>query len=118
MAHHGHAAADLRNLHLHRAAFARLREQPGLRRACLSLAERWLADPALQSASPWLQRWRDMLADWSIDRIEAVVLAEETGQALRQCSPLGPALTARERWAALEELNLRPASGVSVPPGS
>jgi hypothetical protein len=50
-----------------------------------------------------------MLADWPIDRIEAAVLAEEAGQALRQCSPLGPALTPRERWAALEELNGQPA---------
>jgi hypothetical protein len=110
MAAHGHAAADQRNLHLHRAAFARLRTRPELRRPCLLLVERWLGDPALQCARHWLRQWHDMLTDWPIERIEAAALAGESGQELRQCSPLGPALTPRERWAALREINRQLAS--------
>ena len=46
-----------------------------------------------------------MLAAWPIERIAETVLEDETGQVLRQCSPLGPALTPRERWAALAEVS-------------
>jgi hypothetical protein len=59
-----------------------------------------------------------MLADWPIDRIAAVVLDPERGQTLRRCSPLGPALTPRERWTALAEVNrdIEAASGSGHPP--
>jgi hypothetical protein len=110
MAVHGHVAADRRTLHLHRVALTRLRTHPELRRRCLSLVGRWLADPALQSAAHWLQQWREMLADWPIERIEMVALSDEGDQELRQCSPLGPALTPQERWAALAEINRQLAS--------
>lgn len=115
MAVHGHAAADRRNLHLHRAVFARLRARPELRQPCLLLAERWLKDPALKSAAPYLRQWRDMLADWPMERIEAIALSEDGGQALRQCSPLGPALTPRERWAVLDEVNRQSAAEQHTP---
>ena len=46
-----------------------------------------------------------MLTDWPIDRIAVLVLDPEGGQTLRRCSPLGPALTPTERWAALVEVN-------------
>lgn len=42
-----------------------------------------------------------MLGSWDVERIGRVVLDVEAGQTLRQCSPLGPALTPRERWATL-----------------
>ena len=46
-----------------------------------------------------------MLADWPIDRMADTVLDPEEGQALRQCSQLGPVLSPRERWAALAVVN-------------
>ena len=42
-----------------------------------------------------------MLSDWPLDRIAQVVLDLDGGQTLRQCSPLAPVLTPRERWEAL-----------------
>jgi hypothetical protein len=104
---HGHRRADARNLHLHRAAIAKLRVDPTLRQRCLALVERWLATPDLRSSSRWLEQWRAMLGNWPLDRIAALVLDETEGQTLRQCSPLGPALTPRERWSLLREINAR-----------
>jgi hypothetical protein len=78
-----------------------------LRGACLALLERWRADPARAASALHLARWREMLEGWSDERIAAVVLDDEGGQALRQCSPLGPALSPRERWRILEEVNRR-----------
>jgi hypothetical protein len=104
MERHGHHRADARNLHLHRAALDKLRLQPELRRACLLLVEKWLED-AGSPAGKWLRQWRDMLADWPAERMAEVVLDDEAGQTLRQCSPLGPVLTPQERWRLLEEAN-------------
>ena len=52
-----------------------------------------------------------MLRDEPLDCVAKVVLDEEHGQMLRQCSPLAPVLTPRERWAALKEINQRLESG-------
>src|SRR4051812_12170563 len=103
MLRHGHACADARNLHLHRAALDKLRLQPELRRPCLALVEEWLARP--NAAKQWLEQWREMLASWPVEGIAEVVLDEAGGQTLRQCSPLGPLFTPRERWKLLEEVN-------------
>ena len=118
MPDHGHAAADRRNLHLHHAAFAKLRADAGLRRPCIELVERWLADPALESASPWLREWHTMLVDWPVERMEAAVLAGDAGQVLRQCSPLGPVVTPQERGAVLAEVDRRVAAGEQAPAAS
>ncbi len=104
MERHGHARADARNLHLHRAALDKLRLDGNLRLPCLRLVEQWLSSPE-QPARKWLERWREMLSDWPVERIAPVVLDEKQGQSLRQCSPLGPLFTPRERWALLEEVN-------------
>ena len=101
---HGHDRAAARNLHLHRAAFARLGERPELLPLCLRLVEKWLAEPS-QPARPYLEEWRQMLSTWPLDRTAARVLEAESGQALRQCSPLGPTLSPQERWRLLEEVN-------------
>ena len=98
---HGHRRAELRNLALHRVALANLRARPELRSLCVALVDRWLTQPEQRPSAPWLERWREMLNAWSLDAIEATVLNDTEGQTLRQCSPLGPALTPRERWAAL-----------------
>jgi len=105
---HGHSRADRRNLHLHRAALAKLREDPHLLEPCIALVETWLKAPEQRAAQPYLERWREMLTRWSLADVARVVLDEIAGQALRQCSPLGPALTPRERWALLEEVNRAP----------
>ena len=104
---HGHAKADRRNLHLHRVAIQKLRRQPELRKPALKLVEKWLLDEAAQCSRKWLEEWRVMLSEWTLDRLEGAVLDEEYGQTLRQCSPLGPILTPQERWKALREINER-----------
>jgi hypothetical protein len=88
---------------LHRLAFRKLRERPDLRSACLDLVQRWLDTPAQSPSRPWLLQWREMLTDWSIERIERTVLDPDEGQTLRQCPPLGPAVTPQERWAVLAD---------------
>ena len=47
-----------------------------------------------------------MLTSWTLERVAETVLDPVRGQTLRQCSPLGPALTPAERWRALAELEL------------
>ena len=101
---HGHTKADARNLWLHRAALRKLREQPELRQPCLALVNRWLGEPEQAPSVRWLQRWREMLESWTDDRIAEIALDEKAGQTLRQCSPLGPALSPRERWRLLAEI--------------
>lgn len=108
---HGHERADQRNLHLHRAALDKLRHEPTLRQACLALVRRWLADPDQQHARPYLEQWQVMLTEWSPDSLEALVLDDKRGQPLRQCSPLAPTLTPRERWRLLAEINRALATG-------
>ena len=103
---HGHTKADARNLWLHRAALRNLRERPELRQPCLDLVIRWLEKPEQAPSARWLQQWREMLESWTDDRIAGIALDETAGQTLRQCSPLGPALSARERWRLLAEIEV------------
>ncbi|MCC6763515.1 MAG: hypothetical protein IT293_02535 [Deltaproteobacteria bacterium] len=86
-------------------ALDKLAAHPHLRAECLTLVEAWIARPDQAHARPWLDEWKRMLADWSIDRIRDVVLDPEGGQTLRRCSPLAPVLSPRERWAAFDEVN-------------
>lgn len=111
MKHHGHSRADARNLHLHRAAFAKLRDEPALLQRCRALLETWLASPGQQPSRGYLEQWREMLDSWPLEQIAATVLDEASGQALRQCSPLGPVLSPRERWELLDEINEELRSG-------
>ena len=104
MTAHGHARSDLRHLHLHRVAMAKLGRQPELRRSCVALIDKWLEESAHVASRPWLMQWREMLSNWTLEQIADVVLDPESGQTLRQCSPLAPVLTPQERWAALEEI--------------
>lgn len=99
---HGHARSDLRNLRLHRAAIEKLRRHPELREPCLDLVREWRQRKENQASAPWLAQWHEMLSCWSVDRIADAILGPEEGQTLRQCSPLAPVLTPRERWAVLE----------------
>lgn len=99
---HGHARSDLRNLRLHRAAIEKLRRRPELRQPCLDLVREWQRRQENRASAPWLAQWHEMLSSWSVDRIADSILDPEEGQTLRQCSPLAPVLTPRERWAVLE----------------
>lgn len=101
---HGHRASELRNLALHRRAFAKLRADPSLRESCLALVDGWLTSSSHAASDPWLREWKHMLAELPIEDIESRVMDDERGQTLRQCSPLGPALTPQERWAILREV--------------
>lgn len=101
---HGHAKSDARNLWLHRAALRNLAAHPTLRQRCLASLERWLTNPAFRSSRPHLEEWKEMLLYWSDAAISAVILDDEKGQTLRQCSPLAPTLTVAERWHLLAEL--------------
>ena len=108
MACHGHSRTDERHLALHRAAFENLAEQPELQARVLELLERWLGREDLRSSRRWLERWQEMLTSWSLAARKEHVLDQEHGQVLRQCSPLAPALTPRERWAVLKGIHERP----------
>lgn len=112
---HGHSKADARHLHLHRVALEKLRREPELKPRVLALLEKWLAGPEGQVSRPWLEEWRTLLRGDSIDRLAEVVLDEERGLMLRQCSPLAPVLTPKERWAALKEINQRLEAGGGGP---
>jgi len=111
---HGHSKADLRNWHLHRVALEKLQRHPELLSAVLGLLDGWLGDDNLRSSRPWLEQWREMLTAWPFERMRATLLDPERGQTLRQCSPLGPVLTAQERWQALAEAG-KPAAPETIP---
>jgi hypothetical protein len=102
---HGHERSDRRHLHLHRVAIEKLGRHPELRGSCLALVEQWLRRPEHAPSKPWLIQWREMLSSWPTQAIADAALDPETGQTLRQCSPLAPILTPQERWAALEEVD-------------
>jgi hypothetical protein len=87
----------------------KLRRHPELRRSCIALLDEWLGQREHAASTPWLLQWREMLASWTVQQIVDVVLDPESGQTLRQCSPLAPVLTPQERWAALEEIERQPA---------
>ena len=108
--------SERRHRHLHRRALEKLANRPELRLRCLALVDNWIARPEYGHARPWLDEWRRMLAEWSIDRIVAVVLDPEQGQTLRRCSPLGPALTPVERWTAFAEVTGDIERGGANPP--
>lgn len=107
MDHRSLQRSDVRNLHLHRAALEKLRRTPALRGRCLDLVTRWIETPELRPSLPYLLRWRELLESAPDDELARVVLDADRGQALRQCSPLGPVFEPRERWALLAQVGGR-----------
>jgi hypothetical protein len=103
---HGHERADERNLALHRLALEKLRLEPvdGRRRA-RELLDRWSAMPHLSRQLPFLLEWRRLL-ELSPEELESTILSE-SGQQLRQCSPLGVLISPRERFELYEKLSRR-----------
>jgi len=102
---HGHSRSDACHLALHRAALAKLHGHPELRTPCLDLLKYWRDKQLASGSEPYLEQWADMLEHWSDDQLEGLILDEVKGQALRQCSPLGPLFTAQERSEILERTN-------------
>lgn len=111
---HGHSKADLRNWHLHRVALEKLHRHPELMSAVLSLLDGWLRDEKLRASYSYLQQWRELLTTSPFEEMRALLLDTERGQALRQCSPLGPLLTPQERWQAFQEAG-EPATPAASP---
>lgn len=92
-------------MRLHCLALEKLRLQPELKVKVLALLERWLEGDAQESSRPSLEEWRSLLQQGSLEELARVVLDEQRGQTLRQCSPLAPVLTPQERWGALKQVN-------------
>jgi hypothetical protein len=82
----------------------KLQRHPRLVDPCLALLDSWIAADEQRSVLPYLEQWKEMLNGWSLTDMARVVLDECRGQPLRQCSPLGPVLNPRERWAVLAEV--------------
>ena len=93
--------SDARHIHLHRAAFQKLREHPERMAQVRETLDRWQAENVAPAAAPYLEQWREMLTAWPFDLMEETVLDPERGQALRQASPLAGSLKPQERWEAL-----------------
>ena len=99
---HGHSKSERRNLALHKVAFRNLRSDPGGGKLKLArLLEKWLNVPHLKRQVPLLEEWRRIL-ELPIDRLETRVLGD-SGQALRQSSPMGVLITPRERFEVYRE---------------
>jgi hypothetical protein len=114
---HSHSEADRRNRELHRVALEKLQRHPELLASVLSLLEKWLRDENLRHAHTWLGQWQEMLTAWPFAKMRSLVLDDERGQVLRQCSPLGPVLTPQERWRALAQAGTQASSEAAAPPG-
>ncbi len=100
---HGHARADERNLAVHRLALDKLKAAPeeGARKI-LEVLDRWLVMPHLKRQEPLLREWQNVVK-MPLPEIEARILSE-SGQQLRQCSPLGVLITSQERFAVYRKL--------------
>jgi len=85
----------------HRLALQRLREDPSrLHQAAHTLA-RWRTRAGATRSDPYWDEWQSLI-DAGVDRLEAVVCAEdEHAAALRNVSPLGGLMTQRERGELL-----------------
>lgn len=102
---HGHYESDVRNLHLHRVAFAKLAREPELLVAVLSRLDAAIIHEGDRGNTSVRREWRRLLTECSLDAAAEVVLQPDSGQLLRQCTPFAGVLSPRERWAALADVN-------------
>jgi len=96
-----HSEVDARSLALHRLVAAKVRRDPALLEKVQLTLARWRiqVDAASQ---PYLRQWQAAM-DQGVDA--CLSLCEEESQratALRQCSPFGAVLTAKERFQFLK----------------
>lgn len=90
-------AIDEFTLAFHRAAIPRLREQAELLLRAKATLERWRIQRGSRRSDPYLDTWSS-LVDQGPDAIERAVCAPTADAAtLRNASPLGFVLSARER---------------------
>jgi hypothetical protein len=86
---------DAFTLAFHRQAVARMHEQPKL----VQTLNRWAQQRGVTASDPYLQRWRELLAQ-GCDELEKQVCQDSAEAAtLRNVSPLGFVLSASERHA-------------------
>ena len=92
-----HQISHRQSLALTKAALDRLDQSPTLLNQVLSTLDHWDRVAPLDS-KPLRDTWRDILLqrDWS-----RAMDPGDAGQALRQASPLGKAIDARERLAII-----------------
>lgn len=88
-----HRANDKQSLMLTQAAVAALRDQPALVREVLSTLDHWDRVAPVDS-KPLRDQWRFIVLNGQWD---VALDAGSRGQQLRQASPLGKALTPRQR---------------------
>jgi hypothetical protein len=90
---------DAFTLAFHRQAIARMHEQPRLIEHAMRTLDRWAEQRGATACEPYMQRWRELLAQ-GCDVIEAHVCQDSADAAtLRNVSPLGFVLSAGERQA-------------------
>jgi hypothetical protein len=90
---------DAFTLAFHRQAIARMYEQPKLIEQAMQTLDRWEDQRGATASDPYLQRWRELLAQ-GCDVLETQVCQNSAEAAtLRNVSPLGFVLTASERHA-------------------
>lgn len=88
-----HRISDWQSLRLNQAAIDALKQQPERLQAVLATLDHWDA-VAPQASKPLRDAWREIVLGGLWERALA---ADDRGQQLRQCSPLGRALPAQRR---------------------
>lgn len=102
-----HEWIDQRSLALDRAIAQRLRAQPDLLERAKTTLERWI-EQREPSVPRVLLEWREILNDWSLERIlEFLGSADERPRRLRQSSPFCGILSPEERLAVFKEYESR-----------
>jgi hypothetical protein len=90
---------DAFTLAFHRQAIARMQEQPQLIAQALQTIERWEVQRGATASDPYLQRWRELLAQGCAVVEAQVCQNSDEAATLRNVSPLGFILSAGERNA-------------------
>ena len=98
-----HQVIDERSLELHRAIARKLQAQPSLLQIAQGNLSRWLGSESPDPLDP-LWEWRQILSEWSLDDIQALLESEdEEAVRLRQSSPFPGVLSESERLAILHK---------------
>lgn len=103
------ALLDQRSLELHRLIAAKLAHDPTLFEGVQATLKRW-ATIVDRGTQPYVRRWQ-IVVDQGLAAVIALATEEsERGNDMRQASPFGSVLTARERAAFLKRWELDHAS--------
>jgi hypothetical protein len=98
-----HAWIDQRSLALDRAIAQTLRAQPQMLERVKATLGRWI-EQRQASVPPVLIEWREILDDWSLEKIlDLLTSADERPRRLRQSSPFCGILSPEERLAIFKE---------------